>query len=228
MSLITATLKASFVSFSKLSADRGVVIRSILAMLGEPCTYETYEEARKAFGEVRIAANPKASNNSIDLAWSQFKNAAVEYATDEGFEFAWPAKPKATSDDAVKKAAQRAVPEAVASAQTVTQLDAIAKPTDAIEAAKLDAAIATKKLALVKAESKAGEKKREDALKDRRAALIAKIKLMGIAQIFEIEAMVNHDAGTIIACLPFEDVNQAIAKLSKLAKKVTAKTTGPV
>jgi hypothetical protein len=226
MSLNTVSLKASFVSFSKLSADRGVVIRSILSMLGEPCSYETYEEARKAFAEVRTAANPKASNNSIDLAWGQFKNAAVEYAENEGFEFAWPAKPKATSADAVKKQAQRAVPESVASAQTVTQLEAIAKPADAIEAAKLDAAIATKKLALIKAEAKSDEKKLEDALKDRRAALIAKIKLMDIAQLFEIEAMVNHDAGTIIAALPLAEVNQAVAKLAKLAKE--AKKTAPV
>jgi hypothetical protein len=218
MTLNTVSLKASFVSFGKLSADRGLVIRSILTMLGEPVSYETYEEARKAFAEVRTATNPKASNNSIDLAWGQFKNAAVEYATNEGFEFVWPAKPKATSAEAVKKAAQRAVPDSVATAQTVTQLDAIAKPTDAIEAAKLDAAIATKKLAIVKAESKAGEKKAEDALKDRRAALIAKIKLMDMAQLFEIEAMVNHDAGTIIAALPLAEVNQAVAKLAKLAK----------
>ena len=224
MTLNVSSLKASFVSFGKLTEDRALVIRTIIGLLGDPVTYETYESARKLFGEVRREKNPQTKDAAVNVAWGAFRTACTEYAASAGFDFAWPEKPKATTKEAEKKAAQRAIPEAVASAQTIAQLDAIKPPSDAVEAAKLAAQVAAKKLALVKAESKVEEKSKAEALKARKTALIEFIKNCDIQTLVELEAMRDHDAQTILAALPAVDVQKATAKLAALLAANPAKT----
>ena len=214
--LNVVSLKASFVKFGKLTEDRAQVIRAIIAMLGDPVTYETYEAARKAFGEVRREANPQTTDAAVNVAWGAFRTACSEYAAANGFDFVWPEKPKATTKEAEKKAAQRAMPEAVAKAQSVAELEAIKAPDDAIEAAKLAAQVAAKKLALVKAETKQAEKAKGEALKARKTALIEFIKNCDMQTLIEMEAMRDHDAQTIIAALPHADVQKATVKLAAL------------
>lgn len=224
MTINAATLKASFVSFGKIEADRAVIVRAIITQLGDPVTYETYEAARKLFGEVKREANPKVSDAAVNMAWMSFRVTCENYAAAEGFDFAWPEKPKATTKEAEKKAAQRAVPEAVEKAQSVAELDAIAKPADKVDAAKLDAQIATKKLALAKAETKQAEKSQAEALKARKAAIIERIKAANVDTLLEVEAMLDHDAAVIMAALPLVDVQKAMAKLLKLQQSAPAKT----
>jgi hypothetical protein len=223
MTLNVTTLKASFVSFGKIEADRAQVIRAIIANLGDPVTYETYEAARKLFGEVKREANPKVSDAAVNVAWGTFRTACESFATAEGFDFAWPEKPKATTPEAVKKAAQRAVPEAVEKAQSVAELDAIAKPADKVEAAKLEAQIAAKKLQLAKAETKQAEKAKGEALKARKTALIEFIKNCDVQTLVELEAMRDHDAVVILAALPALEVQKATAKLAALLAQNPAK-----
>lgn len=224
MTLNVTTLKASFVSFGKIEADRAAVIRAIIANLGDPVTYETYEAARKLFGEVRREANPKVSDAAVNVAWGTFRTACEAFATAEGFDFAWPEKPKATTPEAVKKAAQRAVPEAVEKAQSATELDAIAKPADKIEAAKLDAQIAAKKLQLAKAETKQAEKSKAEALKARKTALIEFIKACDVQTLIELEAMRDHDATVILSVIPLDVQRATIKKLEALLANAPAKT----
>lgn len=223
MSLNIASLKTSFVSFGKLTEDRAAVIHTIIGLLGDPVTYETYEAARKAFGEVKREKTPNVSDAAVNVAWGAFRQACTDYAAASGFDFVWPEKPKATTQAAEKKAAQRAVPEAVAKAQSVAELDAIKAPDDKIEAAKLAAQVAAKKVALVKAEAKQNEKAKGDALKARKAALIAFIKECDMQTLVEMEAMRDHDAVVILAALPAVDVQKATAKLAALVAKAPAK-----
>jgi len=224
MSLNTVSLKLSFVSFGKLTEDRASVIHQIIGLLGDPVSYETYETARKLFGEVKREKTPNVTDAAVNVAWGAFRTACTDYAAAAGFDFVWPEKPKATTQAAEKKAAQRAIPEAVAQAQTVTQLDAIAMPDDKIEAAKLAAQVAAKKVALVKAEAKQEEKSKGEALKARKSALIAFIKECDVQALVEMEAMRDHDAVVILAALPAVDVQKATAKLAALLAKAPAKT----
>lgn len=224
MTINTVTLKASFVSFGKIEADRAQVIRAIIAQLGDPVTYETYEAARKLFGEVKREKNPNVTDAAVNVAWGAFRMACETYAKAEGFDFVWPEKPKATTKEAEKKAAQRAIPAEVEKAQSAAELDAIAKPADKIEAAKLEAQIATKKLALAKAETKQAEKTQAEAIKARKAAIIERIKGATIETLIEVEAMLDHDAAVILAALPEVDVQKALSKLVKLQATAPAKT----
>ena len=217
--LNVVSLKASFVSFGKIDADRDAVIHAIIGLLGDPVSYETYEAARKLFGEVKREKNANVSDAAVNVAWGAFRASCSAYAKNAGFDFAWPEKPKSTRDAAVKKAAQRAVPESVAKAQSVAELEAITKPADAVEAAKLERAIADQKLKLVKAENKKAEDVQKEALKARRDAIIARIRAADIQALIEVEAMLDHDAAVIIAALPAVDVQKAVTKLAALIAK---------
>lgn len=224
MSLNVATLKQSFVSFGKLTEDRAAVIHTIIGLLGDPVTYETYEAARKAFGEVKREKTPNVTDAAVNVAWGAFRSACTDYAAAAGFDFVWPEKPKAGTAAAQKKAAQRVVPEAVAKAQSVTELEAIKLPDDKIEAARLAAQMAAKKVALVKAESKLEEKAKNEALKARKAALVAFIKECDVQTLCELEAMRDHNTAIILAALPAIEVQKATAKLAALIAKAPAKT----
>ena len=212
-------LRASFVKFGKLSEDRTAVVRAIIAELGDPVTYETFEAARMLFGEVKRAANPAVTDNAVNVAWASFSRACTEFAVMEGFDFTWPAKPKATTPEAERKAKARVIPEAVTKATTVAELAAVERPADAIEAAKLESLIASKKLSLVKAEAKKEMVSQNEGLKARRAALVEKIKHADLLTLCEFEAMANHDAAGVLNALPLLDVQKALAKLLALQTK---------
>lgn len=211
-------------ALGRIDADRGVVLHQFMVLIGDAPTYDVFEDTRARFVAWYGTKHPNANDGARNVAWSRFQASVQLYADESGYSFQWPAKPKATSPEAVKKAESRKVPEAVAQSETVAQLDAIAKPSDKIEAAKLEAAIAAKKLALIKAETKSVEQSANAALKARRDALIAVIRKADAVQLAELEAMAEHNAPVIMACLPLDAVQAALPKLMKLAASAPAKT----
>jgi len=218
------TLSDSFAAFRRVDADRGLIIHHVIGVLGDDLTYESYERARITFGVDYRIGKPQANDDAINMAWSRFQHIVTAYCEDNGYDFTWPAKPKATTLEAVKKQAARKVPEVVAKAETVEELNEIVKPDDKVAAAKLEAAIAAKRLALVKAEEKQAEKAVNAALKARRDALVAIIRKADAVQLAELEAMAEHNAPVVMASLPLEAVQAAMPKLLALAAKAPAKT----
>jgi len=208
-----------FEKFGRIDADRDAVIRAFLALAGDNVTYSDWEGFRQAFGAQYAEKHQKASSDAVNKAWSRFVQCCATYANEQGFDFEVPSKPKSTSESATKKAAQRAIPEAVATATTTAQLDAIVRPSDAVESAKLEASIASKKLSLAKAESKAQEKSVKDALNARKTALISFIRKADAAQLTELEAMRDHQVAVILAALPLPVVQKSIAKLEAAVAK---------
>jgi len=211
--------RALFAQFGKLDSDRDAVIRAFLALAGDNVTFEEWNQFRSEFGVQYCEKHQKANSDAVNKAWSRFVQCCATYAQEQGFDFEVPAKPKSTSESATKKAAQRAIPEAVAKAETVAQLDAITRPSDAVAAAKLEASIASKKLSLAKAEATKQDKTAKEALNARKTALIAFIRKADAAQLTELEAMRDHQVAVILAALPLPVVQKTIVKLEAAIAK---------
>jgi len=212
-----------FAQFGRLDADRDAVIRAFLSLAGDNVTFEEWNQFRTEFGVQYCEKHQKANADAINKAWSRFVACCATYATEQGFDFEVPAKPKSTSEAATKKAAQRAIPESVATATTTAELDAIVRPSDAVAAAKLEASIASKKLSLAKAEATKQEKTVKDALKARRDLLISFVRKADAAQLAELEAMRDHQVAVILAALPLPDVQSTTAKLIECANADAAR-----
>lgn len=216
-----------FNAYARIDADRDVLLHSFIAMAGDAPTFDAWEAFRKTFGDAMRARTPGASMNTVDKSWCRFVDAARNYAEQNEYTFAVPAKPKSASEAATKKAAQRAKPEAVDKAQSVTELEAIALPDNPVEAAKLQAQIAAKRVSLIQAEQKAAQKEREAALKARGDALIAfvreAVKTGNAAVLAELEAMRDHDVPVMLTAVPLKAIQEALPGLIDLAASAPAK-----
>lgn len=206
-------------AFTRIDADRSMVLHEAVALFGDAPTYEAYNAARVNIINGYKAERPLATDNACNVFFSRFMDAVREYAAQNEYALAIPKKPASESDTAKAKAAQRAMPEAIQNAKTVADLDAIPMPTDALEAAKLTKQIAETKVRMLKLEGKAAEKKLDEALKARREALIAFIRKASGEQLAELEAMKEHNVTVVLAALPATDVQKAAVKLVKLTTK---------
>ncbi len=219
-----------FNAYARIDADRDACLRAFLVMATDAPTFEVWEKFRAEFGAA-MRARKATTDDAVNTAWSRFVGAAQLYAAQNDYDLILPKKPASTSKAATEKAAQRAKPEAVEKAATVAELAAIPMPSDKLEAAKLEAAIAQKKAALIKAEAKGEEKARAEALKGRADALIAYIRecaKAGRADLLaELEGMRDHNAPVVIAALPLESVQAAMPKLMQLVASAPAKAQKP-
>lgn len=191
-------------------------VEFIAAKLGTAPTLEVWEavriEWRGAYMVQRdLDATDKKTANALDVAWS--RNVVAILKSEYELE-----KPKATTRAATEKAAQRAKPEAVEAAQTVADLAAIPMPSDAVEAAKLQAAVSTKRLQLVKAEARAEAKTKADEAKAKRDAFIAFFKELAPADQAVFYALRDKRFGVVLAHVPREQIVDALAVMDKASK----------
>lgn len=202
-------------------------VEFIAGKLGTAPTLEAWDairvEWRGAYMVQRdLDATDKKTAGALDTAWH--RNVVSVLAAN--YELV---KPKASTKAATEKAAQRAKPEAVEAAQTVADLAAIPMPSDAVEAAKLLKAVSDKRLQLVKAEARAEEKTKSDAIKAKRDALREWIKTCDIETLTLVESV--HDGRFEFTCqhIPMEVMQAAIATGTKaLGKAPKARKVAPV
>ena len=230
MSTSTQTFSTIAADFLRIDADRNATLHAAVVLFGSSVTYDAFQAAANEIKAAYKAKKIGATDNAANVFFARFLKAVQNYADEAGFEITWE-KPKSTSAEAVKKAAQRALPEAVQNAKTIADLDAIPMPSDALEAAKLAKAIADTKVRMLKLQSKEAEKQIDANLKARREALIAYIKGATAEQLAELEAMKEHNAQIVIAALPLPDVQSATnaaIKAAKAAAKLAKETEAPL
>lgn len=204
-------------------ADGAVLaaVEFIAGKLGTEPTLEAWDavrvEWRAAYMEQRgLEATDKKTANVLDVAWSRNVVAvlAAEYEL---------TKPKAATKAATDKAAQRAKPEAVEAAQTVADLVAIPMPSDAIEAAKLQAAVSAKRLQLVKAEAKAELKTKQDAAKAKRDAFVAFFKELPPVDQEVFYALRDKRYSFVMGHVPRDQIVDALAVMDRASNGKPAK-----
>lgn len=197
-------------------------VEFIAAKLGTAPTLEAWDavrvEWRGAYMVQRdLDATDKKTANALDVAWAR----NVVNVLSEQYELT---KPKAATKAAEAKAAQRAKPEAVEAAQTVADLAAIPMPSDAVEAAKLQAAVSAKRLQLVKAEARAEQKTKADAAKAKRDAFIAFFKELTPADQELFYALKDKRFGVLMGHVPRDQIVAALAIMDKAATKAKPAT----
>lgn len=205
-------------SFLDVDAKRSEVLHNALVLFGDNVTYDAQQAARKEIIVGYLVKKPGANEDAQNKFYSRFTMAVKAYAIENDYDLVFE-KAKSTSDAATKKAAQRAVPDVVAACTTVAQLDAIAKPTGAIEAAQLEKHVATAKLALVKATEKLGEKASAEKMKVRRSAVVEWLK--DTEHFLLVEAFMQGNIRPIVASVPLrtaQDAIDAVVKASVAAK----------
>ena len=200
-------------------------VEFIAEKLGTSPTLETWDAVRVEWRGAYMAqrdldAADKKTANVLDVAWSRN---VVNVLADQ-YDLT---KPKATTKGAEVKAAQRAKPEAVEAAQNVAGLNAIPMPSDAIEAAKLQAAVSTKRLQLVKAEARAELKAKQDEAKAKRDAFIAFFKELTPADQAVFYALRDKRFGVVLAHVPREQIVDALAVMDKASNGKPAKASKP-
>jgi hypothetical protein len=211
-------------SFVKIDADRDAVMHESIVLFGDAPSYEAYMAARTEIIAGYLLAKPAASQDARDKFFSRFIAAVKSYAVENDYVTTWPEKPKAETPAAIKKAAERALPEALKNAKTVADLQAVPLPDDALEAAKLQKAIAETALRMVKLETDAATKAAKEATKARRDALVKYVKECDALALAELEAMRDHQTEIVLAALPLEEIEAATKALKK---KGPAKTKAP-
>ena len=161
-----------------------MAISKFLTIVGDAPTYEEWESFRLGFGAVYRARRPKAGDDAVNTAWSRFVADVKAYATEMNLIQEFPVKPKAASPEAVRKQTARALPEAVAAAATLAELDAIAIPAGP-DGAKLQAAALKKKGDLILKAAKESEKAAGAALKGLKDRVIAAVKACNDRSVLE-------------------------------------------
>ena len=96
--------------FTRIDADRSLVLHGFLAKVGETPTYDVWESARKEWGQGYKRVKPAATDDAVNTAWSRFVGGLRNYAAENGFTCTVPEKPKAATPEAVKKAESRKNP----------------------------------------------------------------------------------------------------------------------
>lgn len=97
-------------SFTRIDADRTLLVHGFLGMVGESPTFESWESARVEWIAGYRRIKPAATDDACNTAWSRFVGALRQYAGEAGFECTIPTKPKSTNPESVKKAESRANP----------------------------------------------------------------------------------------------------------------------
>jgi len=205
-------------AFVTIDADRSQVLHEAVALFGDAPTFEAYEAARLEIIAGYKAKRPAATDLAATAFFGRFIAAVRCYAIENDFVTAWPEKPKSTSEAATKKAAQRALPEAVKNAKTVSDLDAIPMPSDAIEAAKLAKAIAETKVRMLTLETKAAEKTAKSEAKEKADAFIAFFRALPPADQDVFYALRDKRFGIVLAQIPAAEI-QAGLKVQQAAEK---------
>lgn len=97
-------------NFTRIDADRALLLHGFLAKVGETPSFESWETARKDWGTGYKRIKSAATDDAVNTAWSRFVAGLRTYAAENGFSVAVPEKPKATTSEAQRKAEERKNP----------------------------------------------------------------------------------------------------------------------
>lgn len=95
-------------SFCKLDADRSLSLHKFMGLVGDSPTYENWMQARTAWIQGYLVVKPAANEDAQNMAWSRYLAALRTYASENGFDFTVPNKPKASTPAAEKAREKRA------------------------------------------------------------------------------------------------------------------------
>lgn len=169
-------IQASGRDFSKADTDRAFALHNFMRAVGDEPTFENWESARRALIAGYRETKPAANDDACNTWFSRYLKALTAYVNENGFDMKIPTKPKATSAEAEKKAAQRANPYADKAPEVIQA--AIVELTGKADKESIKLALkAAEALEKVqKAEAKAAEKAEADTLKPRRDTIGKAIK----------------------------------------------------
>lgn len=97
-------------SFTRIDADRTLILHGFLSKVGETPSFDSWESARKEWGTGYKRIKTAANDDAVNTAWSRFVGSLRNYAAENGFTCTVPEKPKSTNPEAVKKAESRVNP----------------------------------------------------------------------------------------------------------------------
>lgn len=97
-------------AFTKIDADRSLVLHQFLSKIGDEPTFESWESARIEWGTGYKRVKTAATEDAVNTAWSRFVTGLRAYAAENGYTCTVPEKPKSTNPEAQKKAEQRKNP----------------------------------------------------------------------------------------------------------------------
>lgn len=163
---------------------REKALHGFLALVGDAPTYETWESFRLGFCAVYRAKRPRAGDDAVNTAWCRFVRDVKCYVEENNLLQTFPEKPKSASPEAARKQAARALPEAVAEAKTLEEIDAIAIPPGA-DGAKIQAAALRKRGDLILKAAKESEKVAGAALKGLKIQIIAAVRVCNDRAVLE-------------------------------------------
>jgi len=151
---------------------REKALHGFLSIVGDNPTYELWNGFRLGFCAVYRAKRPRAGDAAINVAWSRFVSDVKAYVEEQNLLQSFPAKPKASSPEAVRKQTARALPEAVAAATTLADLEKIEVPNGA-DGAELALAVAQRRVKLAKQAEATAAQSEKQALKELQGRVVA-------------------------------------------------------
>jgi hypothetical protein len=197
-----SALASAFVS---IDADRSMILHEALSLFGDAPTYDAYMAARVCIIAGYKAKKPAANDAACDTFFSRFMAAVKAYAAENEYAIALPSKPKADTEAATKKAAQRE--------------KAKIEKSDSLKAAEL-ALSTTKAIEKEKAQASA------TAAKEKRDAFVAFFKALPDVERELFYALRDKRFGVVLQAMPESEIQaglKAQQALAKLAGKTKAK-----
>lgn len=179
-----ATMKTLAANFARIDSDRDATLRAICTVLGEEPTFDQWEAARLEAVAGYRTVKPNATDDAAGKFWARLVQAASKYASEEGFDFAIPSKPKAETPEAARKRESRANPfEGKKAADIRADMETIGTNIKAADPAAIPPELvinynkaAKALLKAEKAEAREAGKAAADALKPRREAISKTLK----------------------------------------------------
>ena len=188
-----AVIQKSGRDFCKADTDRAFALHNFMRVIGDAPTYDAWMTARAALVAGYRETKPNANDDAANTWFSRYVGALRAYVNEQGYSMSFPEKPKATTPEAEKKAAQRANPfdgktrddiQATIATLTGSDMDTAKAKVKALEA--LDK--------LNKAEVKAREQAEADKLKPRREVVQAVVKKAPAHVLALMEAIIDMTA----------------------------------